>query len=62
MSHFHRFARVVPHEGFWKTYKNGGVDFLHARAYIDFNVTTNGFKLQYQRLFLVSIGRDLKKL
>ena len=30
---------VVPHEGFWKTYKNGGVDFLHARAYIDFNVS-----------------------
>lgn len=30
---------VVPHEGFWKTYKNSGVDFLHARAYIDFNLS-----------------------
>ncbi len=30
---------VVPHEGFWKTYKNGGVDFFQARGYIDFNVT-----------------------
>lgn len=30
---------VVPHEGFWKTYKNGGVDFFQARGYIDFNIT-----------------------
>ena len=30
---------VVPHEGFWKTYKNGGVDFFQARAYIDFNIS-----------------------
>jgi hypothetical protein len=30
---------VVPHEGFWKTYKNGGVDFFQARGYIDFNIS-----------------------
>ena len=30
---------TVPHQGFWKTYKNGGVDFLEARAYIDFNIS-----------------------
>ncbi len=30
---------VVPHEGFWKTYKNDGVDFFQARAYIDFNIS-----------------------
>lgn len=31
--------RVVPHEGFWKTFKDTGVDFFEARAYIDFNLT-----------------------
>src|SRR5882672_10519645 len=30
---------AVPHEGFWKTYKNGGVDFLQARGYLDFNIS-----------------------
>lgn len=30
---------VVPHEGFWKTFKDNGVDFFQARAYIDFNVS-----------------------
>ena len=29
---------VVPHEGFWKNFKTNGVDFLQARAYIDFNI------------------------
>lgn len=29
---------VVPHEGFWKRFKTNGVDFLQARAYIDFNI------------------------
>jgi hypothetical protein len=31
--------RAVPHEGFWKTFKENGVDFFQARAYIDFNIT-----------------------
>ncbi len=30
---------VVPHEGFWKTYKTHGVDFFQARGYIDFNIS-----------------------
>jgi len=30
---------VVPHELFWKKFKDNGVDFFQARAYIDFNVT-----------------------
>jgi hypothetical protein len=31
---------VVPHEGFWKTYKDGSaVDFLQARGYITFDPT-----------------------
>lgn len=30
---------VVPHEGFWKDFKENGVDFLQARAYIDFNIS-----------------------
>ena len=31
--------RVVPHEGYWKTFKDNGVDFFQARAYIDFNIS-----------------------
>jgi len=31
--------RVIPHEGFWKTFKDNGVDFFQARAYIDFNLS-----------------------
>jgi hypothetical protein len=30
---------VVPHEGFWKDFKDHGVDFFQARAYIDFNIS-----------------------
>jgi hypothetical protein len=30
---------VVPHQGFWKPFKNGGVDFFEARGYIDFNIS-----------------------
>jgi len=30
---------VVPHEGFWKDFKENGVDFFQARAYIDFNIS-----------------------
>lgn len=30
---------VVPHEGFWKNFKENGVDFFQARAYIDFNLS-----------------------
>ncbi|MEQ8926778.1 MAG: hypothetical protein RLO81_13245 [Fulvivirga sp.] len=30
---------AVPHEGFWKNYKDDGVDFFTARGYITFNAT-----------------------
>ena len=30
---------VVPHEGFWKGYKDDGVDFFTARGYVTFNAT-----------------------
>jgi hypothetical protein len=30
---------VVPHVGFWKTFKTGAVDYLMARGYIDFNIS-----------------------
>ena len=30
---------VVPHEGFWKGFKDDGVDFFTARGYITFNAT-----------------------
>jgi len=30
---------VVPHEGFWKTFKKNGVDFFQVRGYVDFNVS-----------------------
>ncbi|CAN5146365.1 hypothetical protein BH09BAC3_BH09BAC3_25210 [soil metagenome] len=30
---------TIPHVGFWKDFKNGGIDFFEARAYIDFNIT-----------------------
>lgn len=29
----------VPHEGFWKTYKNGGVDYFQVRGYFDVSIT-----------------------
>jgi len=30
---------IVPHEGFWKDYKDNGVDYFQARAYIDFDIS-----------------------
>lgn len=32
---------VVPHEGFWKDYKDNGVDYFQARAYIDFDISNH---------------------
>lgn len=29
----------VPHQGFWKGFGNGGVDYFEARGYIDFNLS-----------------------
>lgn len=30
---------VVPHEGFWKTFKDNGVDYFTARGYISFQIS-----------------------
>lgn len=44
---------VVPHEGFWKTFKNNGVDFLQARGYITFDPTKHiNLQLGYDRFFI----------
>ncbi|MTI39878.1 hypothetical protein [Fulvivirga lutimaris] len=37
---------VVPHEGFWKGFKDDGVDYFTARGYINFNATKH-IELQF---------------
>ncbi|HEY9046373.1 MAG TPA: hypothetical protein VIN08_10780 [Ohtaekwangia sp.] len=45
---------VVPHEGFWKDFKNGkGVDFLQARGYITVDATKSiNLQAGYDRFFI----------
>lgn len=45
---------VIPHEGFWKEFKNGkGVDFLQARGYITVDATKHiNVQLGYDRIFI----------
>lgn len=52
---------VVPHEGFWKQYKDGaGVDFLHARGYITFEATRNiNIQFGHDRFFIGNGYRSL---
>ncbi|MCI0752066.1 MAG: hypothetical protein L0Y35_09530, partial [Flammeovirgaceae bacterium] len=52
---------VVPHEGFWKVFKdNKGVDFLHARGSIFFNATRHiNIQFGYDRF---SIGNGYRSL
>ncbi len=51
---------VVPHEGYWKTYKNGGVDFFQARGYIDFNISKNIYvQFGHDRTFIGNGFRSL---
>jgi hypothetical protein len=52
---------VIPHEGFWKEYKDGkGVDFLQARGYITFNATKHiDIQFGHDRLFLGNGQRSL---
>ncbi len=52
---------VVPHEGFWKNYKNGkGVDFLQARGYITFEATKHiNIQFGHDRFFLGNGYRSL---
>jgi hypothetical protein len=52
---------VIPHEGFWKGYKNGkGVDFLQARGYITFAATKHiNIQLGHDRTFIGNGYRSL---
>ncbi len=45
---------VIPHEGFWKEYKDAkGVDFLQARGYINFEATKHiSVQFGHDRLFM----------
>jgi hypothetical protein len=51
---------VVPHEGFWKSFKKGGVDFLQARGYITFDPTRHiNLQIGYDRFFVGNGYRSL---
>ncbi|WP_228450744.1 hypothetical protein [Chryseolinea soli] len=52
---------VIPHEGFWKDYKNGkGVDFLQARGYITFEATKHiNIQFGHDRIFIGNGYRSL---
>ena len=52
---------VIPHEGFWKEFKNGkGVDFLQARGYITVDATKSiNLQAGYDRFF---IGNGMRSL
>lgn len=52
---------VIPHEGFWKEYKNGkGVDFLQARGYVTFEATKHiNLQFGHDRFFIGNGYRSL---
>jgi hypothetical protein len=51
---------VIPHEGFWKDFKEGGVDFLQARGYITVDATKHiNLQLGYDRFFIGNGHRSL---
>lgn len=52
---------AIPHEGFWKVFKNGsGVDFLHARGYITFEATEHiNLQFGHDRFFIGNGYRSL---
>ena len=51
---------VIPHEGFWKNFKNNGVDYFQARAYIDFNITKHIYmQFGHDRMFVGNGYRSL---
>ncbi|HEY9487543.1 MAG TPA: hypothetical protein VIQ51_04385 [Chryseosolibacter sp.] len=54
-------SRVIPHEGFWKNYKDGkGVDFLQARGYITFEATKSiNLQFGHDRFFIGNGYRSL---
>jgi len=56
-----RSTGAIPHEGFWKNYKDGkGVDFLQARGYITFEATKNiNVQFGHDRFFIGNGYRSL---
>lgn len=54
-------TRVIPHEGFWKDFKEGtAVDFLHARGYITFEATKSiNIQFGHDRFFIGNGYRSL---
>lgn len=52
---------VIPHEGFWKEFKDGkGVDFFQARGYITFDVTKHiNLQFGHDRFFIGNGYRSL---
>jgi hypothetical protein len=60
-SYFIDSLNVVPHEGFWKGYKEGrAVDFLHARGYITFQATRHiNVQFGHDRFFIGNGYRSL---
>lgn len=52
---------VIPHEGFWKVYKNNrGYDFLHARGHISFEATRHiNIQFGHDRFFTGNGYRSL---
>lgn len=51
---------VVPHEGFWKQFKDTGVDFLQARGYITYDATKHiNLQLGHDRFFIGNGYRSL---
>ena len=55
------FNPVIPHEGFWKEYKNAkGVDFLQARGYITVEATRHiNVQFGHDRMFIGNGYRSL---
>ncbi|MEJ7643953.1 MAG: hypothetical protein WKF87_05135 [Chryseolinea sp.] len=51
---------AVPHEGFWKGFKDGGVDFFQARGYVTFEATKHiNLQFGHDRFFIGNGYRSL---
>ncbi|MCZ6692409.1 MAG: hypothetical protein O6939_00765 [Bacteroidetes bacterium] len=51
---------VIPHEGFWKTFKDNGVDYFTPKGYITFNASRHiGFQFGYDKNFIGDGYRSL---
>jgi hypothetical protein len=52
--------KVVPNEGFWKTFGDNGFDYLTVRGYVNFNATKHiGLQLGYDKNVIGSGQRSL---